>query len=137
MSMGLGDTAPEVWNVEYPERIQKIHTDYFNAGAELILTNTFGASSIKLSKRGLEDRGYEFNAAAGQLAKEICPPGKFVAGDIGPCGEMPPPLGKVTEGEIKSSFENQVLGLQEGGIDVWIVETMISLKEAELADCGP
>jgi 5-methyltetrahydrofolate--homocysteine methyltransferase len=97
MSAGLpAGAAPELWNVERPEQIIALHRAYLQAGSQIILTNTFGGSRIKLEKFGLGDRVRELNLAAVYLAKQASQGSVFVAGDIGPSGELMQPIGQLT-----------------------------------------
>ncbi len=84
--------APERWNIERPETVKGIHRRYFEAGSDCVLTNTFGANRLKLRKRGLDSEVIRINTAAAGLAGSVAPQGKFVAGDIGPSGELIAPL---------------------------------------------
>ena len=92
--------CPELWNVEHPDRVRSIHRDYLQAGAELVLTNTFGASRFKLEKFGLADRVGELNEAGTRLAREAAGRDHFVLGDIGPTGELMAPLGTHAQAEL-------------------------------------
>ncbi|MFQ5978488.1 MAG: homocysteine S-methyltransferase family protein [Candidatus Heimdallarchaeota archaeon] len=126
-------TSPELWNVTHPKIIQAIHTSYYEAGADVILTNTFGGSRPKLAKLELGDRTRELNLAAAELAKEIVPPGKYVAGDIGPTGLMLAPMGSATVDDFISAFKEQATTLQDGEVDLFCIETMYDLREAKAA----
>jgi 5-methyltetrahydrofolate--homocysteine methyltransferase len=126
-------TSPELWNVTNPKIVQEIHKSYYDAGADVVLTNTFGGTRPKLEKLGLGDRTQEFNLAAAKLAKEIAPQGKYVAGDIGPTGLMLPPMGKAEVEDFLSAFEEQAAALWDGGVDLFAIETMFDLREAKAA----
>jgi 5-methyltetrahydrofolate--homocysteine methyltransferase len=124
---------PEYWNISHPEKIQKIHSDYFKAGADVVFTNTFGGSRMKLSAHKHGHSIEQYNKAAVELAKEICPESKFIAGDIGPSGAALPPVGSATVEEFYENFVEQASILTDAGVDFFFVETMIDLKEAEAA----
>ncbi|MGC8837602.1 MAG: homocysteine S-methyltransferase family protein [Anaerolineae bacterium] len=126
-------TPPELWNVERPEAILRMHQAYLEAGAQVILTNTFGGSRHKLAKAGLGDRMEELVGAAVRLARQAAGGDALVAGDIGPLGDLLAPLGKVTYEEAVAIFAEQVRVLAEGGADLILVETMSDLQEAAAA----
>lgn len=131
MSRGLpqGD-CPEAWNADCPEIVAAVHADYFEAGADVVSTNSFGGSRIKLAGHGLEARTYELNAAASRLARAAAPAGKYVAGSIGPTGKFLKPQGEYMEKEFEDSFAEQARGLADGGADVFLLETNYDLREA-------
>src|SRR5512139_3839674 len=87
--------APESWNVDNPEAILSLHTSYLDAGADIVLTNTFGGTRIRLERHQLQDRVHEINAAAARLASKAAGNRGFVFGDIGPTGSLLKPYGKV------------------------------------------
>jgi 5-methyltetrahydrofolate--homocysteine methyltransferase len=133
LALGLGrGVAPEMWNVEQPEQVRKIHRDYIAAGAQIILTNTFGGNRRRLSYHDLSERTLELNRAAAQVARlevEAAEAPVLVAGSIGPTGALMTPLGDLTFEGAKSTFEEQAGALIEGGVDVLWVETMSDLEE--------
>jgi 5-methyltetrahydrofolate--homocysteine methyltransferase len=126
-------TPPELWDLERPEIIRELHRSYIEAGAQLILTNTFGGSRPRLEKAGLGDKVQEINRAAARLAKEVAGEQALVLGDIGPSGEMMAPLGTLTVEEARRAFAEQAAALAEGGADAILVETMSDLGEARAA----
>ncbi len=127
------NSCPELYNVTHAEIIKKIHADYYASGSDIVETNTFGGSRIRLFQYGNEKRVGEFNRRAAENAKEVCPVGKFVAGSIGPLGELIEPLGAVKTDEAYDAFKEQAQALAEGGVDIIFVETMMSVEEAETA----
>lgn len=134
MAAGLPPgSAPELWNVERPEQITTLHRAYLEAGSQIILTNTFGGSRIKLDKFGLGKRVRELNLAAAGLAKQASQGQAFVAGDIGPTGELMQPMGPLTFETALEAFAEQAAALAEGGVDALWVETMTDLSEAKAA----
>ena len=129
-----GGGAGELWNVEHPDVIRKIHTEYAEAGARILTTNTFGGSEPRLAMHGLGDRVHEVNKAAAEIAREVASQhGAFVAGNLGPTGELLEPMGTMTQGEASAIFEAQLRGLVDGGIDVVIIETISDLAEMRAA----
>jgi len=125
-----GGACPESWNVEKPEIVKKIHKSYFDAGSDVVLTNSFGGNKIKLSSYGLEKRCYEFNFAAAKIANEVKPKGKYVGGSIGPTGKFLKPQGEFTEEQFEEAFAEQARGLTEGKADFLLIETQYDLREA-------
>jgi len=131
MARGLESGGiPEQLNADHPERVQEIHRLYYEAGADVVHTNTFGGSPIKLAGLGAGERMADLNARGARIAREVCPEGKFVAGDIGPTGKMMAPLGDVTSEQLEEAFESQAEALLSGGADFISIETMFSLEEA-------
>jgi 5-methyltetrahydrofolate--homocysteine methyltransferase len=134
MAAGLpAGSAPELWNAEQPEKILALHRAYLQAGSNIILTNTFGGSSIKLAKVGLGERAHELNLAAARLAVQAAAGKAYVAGDIGPTGELMKPMGLLTPEDAQASFAGQAAALAEGGVDLLWIETMSDLSEARAA----
>jgi len=137
MAQGLEPGAPpEVWNVEHPQRIADVHRAYIDAGSRIILTNTFGGSRIRLKRTGMSGRAVELNRAGVVLAREAAAGRAFVAGDIGPCGEMMEPVGSLAFADAVEAFAEQARALSESGVDLLWVETMMDLEEARAAVTG-
>ena len=122
--------CPELWNYEKPEIIRSIHKSYYDAGSDVVLTNSFGGSKIKLKSYDLEQKCYELNLAAAKLANEARPQDKFVGGSIGPIGKFLKPQGEFSEEDFVEAYEDQAKGLADGGVDFLLVETQYDLKEA-------
>lgn len=132
--MGLPPgTAGEAWVLEQPGRIAEVHRAYIDAGAEMILTCTFGGTRARLARAGLTDQVAEVNRRAVEIAREVAGDRAFVAGDIGPLGELLAPLGKRTYEEAVEIFAEQAAALAEAGVDVLYVETMSALEEVRAA----
>jgi len=135
-NVGLTDGgAPELWNVEYPDRVEAILEAYASAGARLLTTNTFGGTRGRLDMHGLADRLHELNLAGAKIARTVADrhPGTFVMGDIGPSGELMEPMGTLTPEGAEEIFAEQVKSLVEGGVDAILIETMSDLAEVEAA----
>jgi 5-methyltetrahydrofolate--homocysteine methyltransferase len=126
----LDGESPEPWNWEKPELVDQVYRAYYEAGSDVVQTNTFGGTPIKLSERDLQDRTYEANHLAAKALRAVCPEGRYVAGDVGPTGKFMKPMGEYTREEFDAAFEAQVHGLVDGGVDMISIETMYSLEEA-------
>lgn len=134
MAAGLpAGAAPEIWNIESPVQIMALHQTYLEAGSQIILSNSFGGSPIKLAKYGLAERAVELNHAAASLARQAAGDRAYVAGDIGPTGELMEPLGELTPDRAFEAFKLQAEALVEGGVDALWIETMSDLEEARAA----
>jgi homocysteine S-methyltransferase len=131
-------------NVSQPDLVRAVHTEYLQAGAVVIESNTFGANAVRLERYGLEGRVWELNVAGVRLARECVGQMRekhasdaFVAGAIGPLGVRLGPESKVTDGEAYAAFAQQVKALVEGGqgvgADLLVIETMTGIREAQLA----
>lgn len=125
--------CPEEWNVSHPDDVQAIHQAYFDAGCDLVETNTFGGTAIKLNDYNVGDRMAEWNRKAAEIARKAAGEQRFVAGSIGPIGQLLKPYGALAEEDAAQAFAAQAVALQTGGADVAFVETMISLEETVIA----
>jgi 5-methyltetrahydrofolate--homocysteine methyltransferase len=125
--------VPETWNIDRPEEVRSVAASYVKAGADIILTNTFGGNPLKLSKAGLEHRMAEMNRLGAEISKGAAGQSAFVFGSIGPTGELMAPLGKATEAEMVRCFTKQATALAAGGVDGIVIETMMDLGEAKAA----
>ncbi len=124
---------PDEMNLRGPDTVSELHRQYLEAGSEIILTNTFGSNAVKLSKSGIGEQAYEITVQGARLAKEAAGDTAFVAGDMGPTGELLEPYGTFSQQEVKQAFTLQVEALCEGGVDLIVIETMFDLREALLA----
>jgi len=139
----LDGHCPEIWNDSHPEVVRGIHRGYFEAGSDLVETNTFGATRLKLgeySERYRHDVGArtrELNAKGAELARSVCPPGGYVAGSIGPTSCVPAEYGVgenvASDEDYLTAFAEQAEALAEGGVDLFAVETMMFPQEAAAA----
>ncbi len=137
MQAGLGNgVCPELWNVEEAEKVRAIHRTYIQAGSQIVLSNTFGGTPIRLERHQLAERAYELNkAGAENLRAEVNAADHPVlaAGSMGPTGAMMAPMGKLTFEAAKEAFKTQALALAAGGVDLIWIETMSDLNEIKAA----
>jgi 5-methyltetrahydrofolate--homocysteine methyltransferase len=125
--------APEHWVLENPEPIVRLHRDFIEAGSDLILTSTFGATSFRLEAAGLTAHAAEINRKAVELARQAAAASQrkiLVAGSIGPTGQMLQPLGPLSEEDALAAFTAQAQVLASAGADVLVIETQFDLSEA-------
>jgi methionine synthase I (cobalamin-dependent) len=135
MGLSSGD-SPELWNVSHPDRILALHQSFVDAGADIILTNSFGGNRRRLMLHQLEGRVRELNRVAAEIAREAADrSGRpvVVAGSVGPTGDLLAPLGPISEDEAFEAFVEQIEGLKEGGADVAWIETMSAPEEIRAA----
>ncbi|WP_347266842.1 betaine--homocysteine S-methyltransferase [Paracoccus sp. (in: a-proteobacteria)] len=132
-NMGLAPgQAPDLWCESQPEKVRDLHRQMIAAGADVILTNSFGANANRLRLSGAADRVAAVNRAAARLARDCArESGRavVVAGSIGPTGEIMAPMGRLTEAEATELFTTQAQALKEGGVDVLWVETISAAEE--------
>jgi homocysteine S-methyltransferase len=130
---GVGfDKCFDELNLTNPAAVAEIHREYIEAGAQLIITNTFGANRYKLSKHGLQDEVAEINRAGVELAKRVAAASfkdVMIAGDVGPLGVRIAPYGRVKPEEARAAFAEQIQALADGGVDLIVIETMSDLYE--------
>jgi 5-methyltetrahydrofolate--homocysteine methyltransferase len=124
--------CPELWNITHRSDVFAIAKSYIDAGADMILTNSFGGSPSKLEHYGLQDRAAELNKAAAAISREAAGGDHLVLGSIGPTGVLLM-MGQVSEETLFDGFCLQADALKKGGVDVICVETMSALDEASLA----
>lgn len=135
MGLETGD-APELWNVNYPDRIAANYQSFVDAGSDIILTNTFGGTHYRLRLHKAHDRVHELNVAGVKIGREVAAKADrpvLVAGSIGPTGEIPEPMGSLSHVDAVEAFAEQAKALKEGGADVLWIETMSSTQESEAA----
>ncbi len=121
--------CPELWCVDRAEDVMDIHRQYRAAGSDIVECNTFGGSPYKLRHYNLAERCFELNAAAARIAREVAGDTQYVLGSIGPTGEFMAPLGLEPEENFIAAFAEQAKGLEAGGADLVIIETMTALEE--------
>lgn len=135
--LGLaGGASGERWNLDEPARVASVHQDMVEAGADIILTNTFGANRYRLALHGLGDRAIEINESGAAIARRIADGTDrtvVVAGSIGPTGDVLEPLGERSHAEAVDAFAEQAEGLRRGGVDMAWIETMYAENELDAA----
>lgn len=136
-NMGLqsGD-APELWNVDEPEKITALYKGSVDAGSDLFLTNTFGGNASRLKLHSAEKRVRELNRIGAELGRELADKTArkvVVAGSVGPTGEIMEPVGSLSHELAVEMFHEQAEGLKEGGVDVLWVETISAPEEFRAA----
>jgi methionine synthase I (cobalamin-dependent) len=136
-AMGLASgEAPELWNKERQGRIEQLHRGFVEAGADIILTNTFGCNRRRLALHNLQEQTRELNRLGAEIARSVAErAGRpvAVAGSVGPTGDLLAPLGPLTEDAACSVFKEQIQGLKDGGADVVWIETMSASAEINAA----
>lgn len=148
MGLSSGD-APELWNVEHPEKITALYSGAVNAGSDLFLTNSFGGNAARLKLHGAQKRARELSRISAEIGREVADTAGrpvVVAGSVGPTGEIMAPLGELTHELAVEIFHEQAEGLKEGGADVLWCETISAPEEyiaaaeafalAEMPWCG-
>lgn len=125
--------CPEQWVIENPDKIKQIQKAYIDAGSDIIYTCTFGGNQIKLEEFGLGDRTFEINRRLAQLSKEAADGKCLVAGDIASTGRFIKPLGDMPFEVCVNVYKEQVKGLLAGGVDLFVIETMLDIQEARAA----
>ena len=131
--------CPDEWNISRPEVVRDCHRAYFAAGADVVETNTFGSTRLRLKDYGLQDKVEEINVRGVQLAREAAQVvtchgmSLLVAGSIGPSGKFLQPFGELTFDQAYEIFKEQAQALIKGGVDLLIIETMVDLQEMRAA----
>jgi methionine synthase / methylenetetrahydrofolate reductase(NADPH) len=120
-------------NLSNPAAVRGIHAEYLEAGAQILLTNTFGANRFKLSQHGLQDKLEAINRAGVELARSAAGGMALVAGDIGPLGVRIAPFGRVQPEQARTAFTEQAQALSKAGVDLIVIETMSDLYEIQAA----
>jgi 5-methyltetrahydrofolate--homocysteine methyltransferase len=134
MARGLpAGQPPEMFNLSRPEVIEDIARLYLEAGADLITTNTFGGSPVRLRLHGLEAQVDALNQSAVEAARRAVGSRAYVSGSIGPSGRLLKPYGDLDSGELAESFAVQARALADAGVDLFCIETMTDLAEAQIA----
>ena len=121
--------APEEWVFDDPDNVRELHRRFVDAGSELVLTCSFGGTSLRLADERLAGRAVEVNRRAAGLAREAVGESVLVAGSLGPTGHLTEPLGPLTRALAVSTYAEQARALADGGVDLLVLETFFSLDE--------
>ena len=122
--------APEEWVFDAPEKVQELHRRFAEAGSDLVLTCTFGATSLRVADGPLAGRAREVNVRAAELAREAVGEDRLVAGSLGPTGQLAEPYGLLTRDAAVEAYAEQARALADGGVDLLVLETFFALEEA-------
>ena len=122
--------APEEWVFDRPESVRELHRRFAEAGSELVLTCTFGATALRLADGPLAGRMREVNVRAAELAREAVGEERLVAGSLGPTGQLVEPYGLLTRDACVEAYAEQAQALADGGVDLLVLETFFALEEA-------
>jgi 5-methyltetrahydrofolate--homocysteine methyltransferase len=121
--------APEEWVVDAPDKVQELHRRFVAAGSDIVLTCSFGGSSLRLADEALHGRAVEVNRRSAELAREAVGEDVLVAGSLGPTGHLTEPLGPLTHDLAVATYAEQAQALTGGGVDLLVLETFFSLDE--------
>jgi methionine synthase I (cobalamin-dependent) len=127
---------PELWNLKHPQRVAAVHLAYLEAGARVLLTNTFGGNRHRLALHNAQDQAEQVNHAAAKILREVAAENGnsiLVAGDIGPSGQVLAPYGELSFQDAKDGFTEQAAALISGAVDLIWIETMSDLEEVRAA----
>jgi 5-methyltetrahydrofolate--homocysteine methyltransferase len=127
---------PDLWNLENPDAVREVHEAYLSAGSQVVYTNTFGSSRLRLAAVGLSRQTEEINRAGVRIAASCKRPETLIAGDIGPTGAFLPPIGTADVAQLQDVFAEQASYLEDKSVNVLVIETMTDLREALAAVSG-
>jgi len=125
--------CPEQWNLTHPDVIGDVARLYIEAGSDIVETNSFGGTTIKLDNYGLAEQVGEINQRAAELARQVAGADRYVFGSMGPTGALMEPYGDMCESDIRAMYREQIEGLVAGGVDGLYIETVLAIEEAKAA----
>ena len=131
MGLKSGD-APELWNINYPDRISNLYRGAVDAGSDIILTNSFGGNALRLKLHNLGTKAFELSKISAEIARNVADSSQrsvFVAGSVGPTGEIMEPIGDLSHNIAVEVFLEQAEVLKDGGADVLWLETISAPEE--------
>ncbi len=125
--------CPEKWALENPKHLMELQKEYLLSGTQILYTFTLGGTRIKLDEFGMGSETLRINEGLARLSKKVAGTKALVAGDIGPTGRFPKPFGDMPFEECINIYKEQVKGLLKGGVDLFVIETMIDIQETRAA----
>jgi len=128
-----GDVSAEQWTLAHPDIMREIQRGYVAAGSQVLYTPTFGANRQKLEERGIFNRTADFNRRLAALSREAADGRAWIAGDLAPTGLFLAPLGEASFEDLVDIYTEQAAGLEEAGVDLFVIETMMTLSDARAA----
>ena len=128
-----GDVSAEQWTLAHPDILREIQRGYVAAGSQVLYTPTFGANRQKLEERGIFNRTADFNRRLAALSREAADGRAWIAGDLAPTGLFLAPLGEASFEDLVDIYTEQAAGLEEAGVDLFVIETMMTLSDARAA----
>lgn len=128
-----GDISMEQWTLAHPDCILELQRGYVDAGSQVLYTPTFGGNAVRLAAHGVTGDVAAYNRRLAALTREAAGGRALVAGDMAPTGLFLPPLGDASFQQLVDAYAQQVAGLEEAGVDLYVIETMISLSDARAA----
>ena len=128
-----GDVSAEQWTLSHPEAIRAIQRDYVAAGSQVLYTPTFGGNAVKLAEHGVTGQTADYNRRLAALSREASGGRALLAGDLAPTGLFLSPLGSASFDDLVDAYAQQVSGLEEAGVDLYVIETMMTLSDARAA----
>ena len=128
-----GSISPERWCLEHPEVIIGLQREYVEAGSQILYTPTFGANRVKLEHNGIFGKVEEYNMGLAAITREAAGGKAFVAGSLAPTGKFLYPLGDMRFEELVEIYTEQAAALEKAGVDLFVIETMMTLPEARAA----
>ena len=127
----------ESWVMDQPEKVTQLHQDFIRAGADIILSSTFNASSIRLRNSPLDGKSDQVNKSAAEIAKMVVGAAQvYVAGSLGPVGQLIKPYGPLTVDEVRAAYADQARALKDAGVDLLVIETQFDINEVSAAIDG-
>jgi len=127
------EPCPEALNLSTPSALEEVASVFLEAGAEILQTNTFGGSPLRLAANGLEERTEEINRVAAETVRRFAGDGVFVTGSCGPCGRTLLPFGDLEPDELRTGCRRQMVALAAAGVDAFSIETMMDVEESLVA----
>jgi methionine synthase I (cobalamin-dependent) len=133
-NMGIeAGVSPEEWLFSAPEKVAELHHRFTEAGSDLALTCSFGATTPRLADGPLAGRAREVNMRAAEIARAAVADGCLIGGSMGPTGQLPEPFGLLTHADGVAAYAEQAAALADGGVDLLVLETFFAVEEAQWA----